>query len=130
MEFRGPLGIRRFTAIGPFVSATEEKRRFVAIIAESADNLDIDIEDMTDEEEKQLNAEIARNYYSGDSELQKAKRVRMETCLNERWSNNWIDGMQEGLGFEFRKIEQMAQKASACKALVKNATTDDERQLP
>lgn len=118
------------TNLGPFVSQEASKERIKQVVLESADELDIDLEEMEEEEREELVAEVAQNMYSGDSQITEAKRVRLEHCLKRKWAINWLEGMEGGLNFELTGLERVVQQITACMALVDNATTDNPEALP
>lgn len=130
MRYSGPLGFRRFTAVGPLVQADKEMERIAQIVVDTAEELDVDLSDMDEDEEEQLRAEVASNIYGGTTTIQNAKEARLERCLNESWSNAWIDGFQKQIGFEYTDLETVALQTKACVSLVENATSDDSQQLP
>jgi hypothetical protein len=88
------------------------------------------MQELEEEEREELVTEVAQNMYSGDTSLTDAKRVRLEHCLKRKWAINWLDGMEDGIGFELTNLERVVQQVSACMALVDNATTDNPDALP
>jgi len=130
VRFRGPLGARRLTKLGPFVSADPAKERIAQIISDAADDADIELSELDEEEKEEIYPVIAESIYPADDTLTNAKQARLEMCLKRRWSNNWIDALSDTIGFEYNELEKLTQQTEACISLTENATTDNPDNLP
>lgn len=138
MRYSGPFGLSRVTGIGPLVSnkSSYEQRvtesKATQAVKDAAEDEDIDVNDMTDEEIDRIITAIGEELYPEDSPSHRAKRARFDNCMRNRWVNNWVEAFEDdpdGPDVSDNRV-RLRLMAQACAGMTSANTADSEELIP
>lgn len=110
--FRGPLGFRRLTGIGPFTFSQEisEYDELRAAVAESIEEREIDPANPTEDDVMHVIEDLSGEIYPTNED----KEIIFLVCMARTWVHDWTEGFTDVTTGELGAFERVVFGAKGC----------------